>query len=425
VSRLFGGLRGRVTLTVFAVTAVLYAVAATLLFLRIVDTGRDTIERRVDDVLDRMETDLRAGVSTLRVETADGVSAVLVDVGHPVSERAGELVVERRIDVGGRDGLLIGRASVRALNDGLRSLHVGLWLAVPLAAAFTALVAGMATGRALRPVDDITELAARIGPEAVERVPVPDTGDEIERLALTVNAMLERISEGRQAQERFTSDAAHELRTPLMALHGEIELIALGRGDAESNDRMARQAERLEVLVDDLVLLATLDEGRPLDAQTFELLAFLRGEIDAIVPTAALHDPDLTDASNATDDPEGTAAPDSTITADRRLLGRAVDNLLANARRHAVERVAVVVERDSVYWSIHVDDDGPGLADERAAEVFGRFGRLDEARSIDGGGSGLGLAIVDAVTRSHGGTVCAGRSEWGGARLTIRLPRER
>ena len=415
--RAWGGLRGRVALTVLCVTAVLYSVLAVLLFLVVVHSGRDAIERRVDEVLDRMEADLRAGESTVRTETPDGIVATLVNPGDVPPVARGQLVVTRPIRLTTGDAVLVGSGSVAALNDSLRPLHRALWFGVPLASLFTALIAGLATRRALRPVDDITSLAARVGPGAVDRVPVPATGDEIERLALTVNEMLDRIAEGHRSMQRFTSDAAHELRTPLMALQGELEISARGFGDEGSLDRMQRQADRLAELVDGLVLLSTLDEGRPLSLTPTDLLALVRDEAEAACPSCTV------------------VGPSTPLVGDEELLARAVRNLLGNARRHAasavVATVATVDTADAADANgshdaevvLHVDDDGAGLDEASVARVFERFHRMDEARSADAGGAGLGLAIVESVARSHGGRVVAGRGPLGGARFTLTLPR--
>ena len=133
--------------------------------------------------------------------------------------------------IGSNSFELIGHASQARLTDSLRSLYRGLWVGVPLGVIVTAAIAGLATRRALRPVSVITDLAATIDAgDSSMRVPVPETDDEIEHLARTVNEMLDRIAAGRTAQRQFTSDAAHELRTPLMALQGEIELAIRATG---------------------------------------------------------------------------------------------------------------------------------------------------------------------------------------------------
>jgi len=260
----------------------------------------------------------------------------------------------------------------------------------------------------LRPVGSITALAGTIGgANNGARVPVPDTGDEIERLATTVNAMLDRIEEGRAAQRQFTSDAAHELRTPLMALQGELELVASNAQPVDDAllERLDSLCGRLGERIDDLVLLSTLDEARPIALAPIDLLALVREEAAVVAPTAEVN---------------GTSVE---VSLDRALVARAIRNLLANARRHAVDRVAVTVaEADGQVW-LHVDDDGPGADPSQRDEIFRRFTRLDEARTADRGGAGLGLAIVASVAEAHGGGVDLAVSPFGGARFSLWLPR--
>jgi len=408
-ARYLVGVRGRVTLTVLVVTAALYTVLGTLLFLQVVRSGRQSITQRIDEVLDQLETQVAAGQVAVGIDTADGVAARVIAGGDDDVPPAGpgELQVVRPV-AGGRSPLvLVGTASTRNLNRSLRPLHRALWVGVPAAAMFTAAVAGAATGRALRPVDGISRLAARIGPDAADRVPVPATDDEIRHLALTVNGMLDRISEGRRAMDRFTTDAAHELRTPLMALQGELELSARGLDDPHSLDRMQRQAARLGELVDDLVLLSGLHEGgRPLRWEPVDLAELVRAEAETAAPACQV-----------------TAPEPATVEGDRRLLARAVRNMLTNAHRHAAGEVRVAAHAVAGGGAeVVVDDDGSGVPPDQVDTVFERFARLDEARSADAGGSGLGLAIVAGVAAAHGGTVTVGRGPLGGARFTLRLP---
>jgi signal transduction histidine kinase len=405
----FVGVRGRVTFTVLVVTAALYSVLGTIGFVQIASSGRDAIEERIVEVLDQFEATVRAGSGAVTISTADGVTASAIS-GTVVPEAPqGTLQVTRTVEVNGTTLTLVGVSSQARLTDSLRSLYRGLWIAIPLASIVTALMAGLATRRALRPVGDITDLAATIGgSQTGARVPVPDTGDEIERLAVTVNEMLDRIEEGRAAQRQFTSDAAHELRTPLMALQGELELVRDHGAavDGELLTRLDALGRRLGDRIDDLVLLSTLDEARPLALAPTDLLDVVRDEAASVVPPA-------------------TVVGDSvTVVVDRVLVARAVRNLLANARRHARADVAATVTSDGTRVWVHVDDDGPGVDPAARADMFRRFARLDEARSVDRGGAGLGLAIVASVAEAHNGGAEASDSPLGGARLSMWLPRE-
>ncbi|MGZ4679704.1 MAG: HAMP domain-containing sensor histidine kinase, partial [Ilumatobacteraceae bacterium] len=269
-----------------------------------------------------------------------------------------------------------------------------------------------ATRRALRPVSVITDLAATIDAgDSTMRVPVPETDDEIQHLARTVNEMLDRIAAGRAAQRQFTSDAAHELRTPLMALQAEIELAIRSPHSADEAflHRLEALGDRLAQRVDDLVLLSTLDEQPPLDRRSVDVVEVVRAEA-ATMP-----------AGGDTPNIEILGGPTPAMI-DEHLVARAVRNLMVNACRHAHHAVRVeTMTTDGSVW-IHVDDDGAGVAAEDREVIVRRFGRLDQARNADAGGAGLGLAIVASVARAHNGDLVVGDSPLGGARISLRLP---
>ena len=242
-------------------------------------------------------------------------------------------------------------------------------------------------------------------------MPVPDTDDEVEHLARTVNEMLDRIAAGQQAQRQFTSDAAHELRTPLMALLGEIELARRSSAppDPQLLARLDDLAQRLARRVDDLVLLSTLDEQPPLDRRPTDLLEVVRTEAAAM----AVGDPAPAIA---------VVGHETTAVVDERLVSRAVRNLLSNACRHAAGTVRAEVDASGDRVWVHVDDDGPGVPAAERELVLRRFGRLDEARRVDSGGAGLGLAIAASVAQAHGGDVVVSDADLGGARISLWVP---
>lgn len=403
------GLRGRVTVTVLAVTAVVFSALATIGFIRIADGGRAAIRERTAGVADELVASIEAGAPATGLTTADGVRASVVPAGASAPARDGEVVVVRRARGVGGEMLVVARSAEAPLTDSLRSLYRVLWIGVPTAAVVSAVLAGAATRRALRPVDDITTLAASIGPDpAGMRVPEPGSADEIDRLARTVNGMLDRIEAGRTAQRRFTSDAAHELRTPLTAIQGELDLVAAGVevADGATIARMQAQCRRLGDRIDDLVLLATMDEGRAIGRGPVDLGALVETEVRAVASAAEVLIP-------------GSVV----VVGDDALLARAVRNLVANGARHAKATVAVTVELDKAgrAW-VHVDDDGPGIPPESRQHVLTRFGRLDEARSAGAGGAGLGLAIVASLAAAHGGGVEVGDAPIGGARVSLWVP---
>ena len=279
--RALSGVRGRVVFTVLVVTACLYSLLGTVGFLYIANSGRDAIRERVGNVIDQLESELRNGTGTVSITTPDGVEAVAINPDATLPATGNDVVVRREVAIGAQRLVLVGHASQARLNDSLRSLHRGLWIGVPLAVLLTATIAGLATSRALRPVSVITNMAHVVGDGDVsQRVPVPDTDDEIEHLARTVNEMLDRIAAGRTAQRQFTSDAAHELRTPLMALQGEIELAMRSPSDVDAAflTRIDSLTKRLAHRVDDLVLLSTLDEQPPLHRVLVDVVDVVRAE---------------------------------------------------------------------------------------------------------------------------------------------------
>ncbi|MFC9977347.1 sensor histidine kinase [Spirillospora sp. NPDC127200] len=297
------------------------------------------------------------------------------------------------------------------LANGLLEITMGALCAVVLAL----LAWGMwrAVGRALRPVARIEgELAEINAAELDRRVPVPDTGDEIERLARTLNRTLDRLELSADRQRQFVADASHELRTPLTGLRTRVEL-ALDDPDDTDLPQTLREvlgdADRLHRIVDDLLALARLDAGVQPDREPLDLGRLVAGELaawDARVPVKA----DLA---------EGVA-----VTGNRLQLTRVLANLLTNADRHAESVVEVSVRAEGGEAVLEVRDDGPGILPADRERVFERFTRLDSARSRGAGGSGLGLSIAREIVTRHGGRLEAEGVPGGGqgTRLVLRMP---
>lgn len=270
--------------------------------------------------------------------------------------------------------------------DGL--LAVGVPAAILLAAAAGFLVAGAG----LRPIERMRRRAEVIGTNDLsERLPTPESRDELGRLATTLNGMLARLEEGFARERTFVADASHELRTPIARLKAELELADNDRrGLAELRDavRSARaEADLLGRLADDLLVLARSDQGRlPVRPETIVLAPFLR---------------DL--AMRFGLDPEIVECPSWMLAeADPVRLHQAVGNLLDNAARHAGGATAVVATVRGGAVAVHVRDDGPGVPAALREHAFERFTRADAAR--EQGGAGLGLSIVAAIAAAHHGT---------------------
>jgi two-component system, OmpR family, sensor kinase len=281
-------------------------------------------------------------------------------------------------------------------------------------------------GVGLRPLTEVERTASAISSgDLTRRVRVTTGRTEIGRLGLAINAMLDRIEQAFAAERaadarlrQLVTDAAHELRTPLTSLRGYAELFR--RGAATSGEDLAasmrgieEESQRLASLVDDLLLLARLDEGAPTPSEPVDLVGVVRSAIEA----ARAVEPER---------PIAFEAPvEAFVLGDRGRLRQVADNRLANVRVHTPARApaSVVVTAGPSTVALEVSDQGPGLAPDVRARVFERFYRVDPARSHDGGGAGLGLSIVAAIAGAHGGSARALASEDGaGATFRIELP---
>lgn len=284
----------------------------------------------------------------------------------------------------------------------------------------------------LRPLDDIEVTAAHIAAgDLSQRVDRADDHTEVGRLGTSLNNMLGQIETAfaeRQESEdalrssearlrRFVADASHELRTPLAAVQAYAELFDRGASDHPEDlprlmHNLQKEAARMGVLVEDLLLLTRLDQGRPLEQRPVDLGAIAAEAVEA----ARAVDPDRPVELRI----EGSVE----VPGDRVRLRQVLDNLLGNVRVHdgTFGAVEVVVEAVGDRAELRVADHGPGLDPEHAAKVFERFYRADPSRSRADGGSGLGLSIVQAITEAHGGTATHRPTPGGGATFVISLP---
>lgn len=287
-----------------------------------------------------------------------------------------------------------------------------LGLGLPAAVLFVAAVAWWAAGRALRPVERMRDELARItATDMSSRVPQPRTGDEIARLAATMNETLDRLADAAVRQRRFVADAAHELRSPLAGLRNIAEVAATHGGTVDPQV-LRTGTERLQRLTDDLLLLARLERTASVRGKSVDIAAIaeeLVGERRYRVP------PDERFVVVA----DGPAL----VIGREEELGRMVQNLLDNASRYACHHINVTVtepEPDLVRVEVH--DDGPGIAEADRERVFERFARVDEARDRCHGGAGLGLAIARDIAERCGGRLYAADATCG-ARLVAELPK--
>jgi two-component system, OmpR family, sensor kinase len=296
-----------------------------------------------------------------------------------------------------------------------------------LGGTLLALLAGLAVAnRAMRPIKALTGLAREITStrDPSKRIPVPATDDEVGELARTMDDMLEALDQARAERERslerqreFVADASHELRTPLTSVQANLELLQAG-GDGSADDQHAVESalsstRRMSGLVSDLLLLARADAGRRAARTDVDLTEIASGALEEVEPLAP---------SRAIERRLDRPLP---LLGNPDELHRLIRNLLENAVRHTPGDTAIRLRarRDGDDAVLEVLDDGPGFPEGMEEQVFDRFVRGDgPADTAGGGGSGLGLAIVRAVAESHGGSVEAGSSPPGGARVTVRLP---
>lgn len=297
-----------------------------------------------------------------------------------------------------------------------------MWSLSGSALGLTLLIAGstwLAAGRLLRPIEAIRSRFADLGAHHLDRrVPVPRGGNEIARLATTVNDTLGRLEAAVDQQRSFVADASHELRTPLAALRIELEL-ALRRPENTDWRQVVTDALgdtlRLQNLTTELLLLARLDgvtaDAGPPDSHLIDMADLVREELGRRRTPSR-----LTLVPHIGQEP-------FLVHGSRGLLARVLANLLDNAERHATTTVIVRLEQGPGRHTLRleVQDDGLGIPPEHQARIFERFTRLDEARARDTGGAGLGLAIAHRITALHHGTLTLNPTV-SGAHFTVRLP---
>lgn len=330
------------------------------------------------------------------------------------------------------DLLLLG-IPVTQTGDSLWHLLV-IELLVSAAALAVALLLGVILVRVgVKPLVDVEQTAEQIM-EGDLQARVPErfgSGTEIGRLTRVLNSMLARLSDDlreREANEaaltrsearmrEFLADASHELRTPIAAVSAYAQLFAEGaQSRPEDLARVLKGIEtetaRMGRLVSDLMLLASLDEGRPIEMHPVELVSICADAVHAARAVGAEWPLEL------------VAAEPVEVLGDATRLRQVVDNLLSNVRVHtpAGTTASVTVTRSGAVALIEVADHGPGLEGEARERVFERFFREDASRTRASGGAGLGLAIVRAIAEAHGGSVQMTKTPGGGATFSVRLP---
>jgi two-component system OmpR family sensor kinase len=455
------GTRARLTLTYAAVFAIIAGIAAAAFYVYFARLEAGTI----DDSLAAQAQAVTAGLDsnngrvsfqggdTLPGQTSEGIAvdALLVDAQGTILDRSGQAPPEAAVDAAVRSALttdqpMVTTIAVGGVDQRVRAQKVTTTagppvvlvvsrsmaeeestvrrmaiLLVGVVAALTAIasVLGYAVaGRALRPVREIAATAHDISEHDLHRrIELDLPPDELGELAATFNAMLSRLESAFGVLQRFTADAAHELRAPLAVMRAEVDVsLRQPRRGAEYRktlDGLRAEIERLSRLADHLLVLARADAGelRP-GMEPLDVPDFLEERVDQWRPLAAAHDIQVR-----------TDLPDvGQLRADRELLRGLVDNLLDNAVKHTPSggTISVTAVREGDWWRVEVADTGPGVPPELRATLFERFSRGDPARSRDTGGAGLGLALCAAIAHAHGGTIAL--ADGPGARFVVRLP---
>lgn len=346
--------------------------------------------------------DFRVDTTTCEEYTGLGPNDCFLVVGYAIADSAyGDVMV-----------LAAYRTPVGLANGTLETVMAGMALAL---LAASGLVIWVGVGRALRPVEAISEQMEAISArELHRRLRVPRTHDEIAHLARTANASLDRLEEAVTRQRRFVSDASHELRNPIAGMRTKLEVeLSDPEPDPRARERLLTallsDTERLENIVTDLLELARLGSDVAASRERFDLAALARHEFGSRTQVVDLH----------------VHTPDEVpVCMDRLRTTRVLTNLVANAERHAHERIDLVVRREADGTAVvEVHDDGAGVPEAERERIFERFARLRESKELDPEGSGLGLAISREIAKAYGGTLTAGRSDLlGGALFTLRVP---
>jgi heavy metal sensor kinase len=444
----------RVTLVFTAVMAVVLAAAGLFLYLRLESSLNSSIDSDLESRSQQLIREMRvvnAGIGeaarSLLDKRAEDFAQVLLLSGHKFlphrQPRVPSVLSAHRASAARRNPIIFERparsgeperylarpfqfetrrlivvvgASLQSRNDALDSLLTLLLIGGPIALLLAAIAAYATVGAALRPVEAMRGRAAEVSAAGSrQRLPVPRARDELHRLGVTLNEMLDRLQTALERERAFVDDASHELRTPLAAHKTELELaLRYGATTEELRSAIASaidEADRLAQLAESLLVIARSDKGElalKLEPVAIpDVLATLRERLGARAQRQG--------RSLLFED----GSP-GIVEADRVRLEQALGNLVENALRYGDGTVRVWSRSADGCIEIHVSDEGPGFPPDFLPHAFERFRRADTARSDDG--TGLGLAIVEAIAEAHGGRAGARNPSGGGADVWIDVP---
>ncbi|MCW2604760.1 MAG: tcrY [Pseudonocardiales bacterium] len=377
----------------------------------------------------------------------------LMTVGAVSGNEQWRVVVQPVTLTDGSPGTILVAQSLGDVRGTVERLEVLLAIIGGIVVALIAMLGYLIVRLSFRPLRQVEHTAAAIAAgDLTRRVPDADPRTEVGQLARALNTMLAGIEaafseraaseaaarrsaeqmrlsesaalESERRMRRFVADASHELRSPLTSIRGFAELYRQGAAPADEDvrrlmRRIEDEAKRMGLLVEDLLMLARLDQQRPLAQSPVDLLA---------IAADAVHDAQTVNPGRSIRLDVGSTDPPPIVTGDEPRLRQILANLVGNAVQHTpVEaavsvRVATEVGAGSSVVVLTVADEGPGMSPEDAGRVFERFYRTDQSRGRNDGGSGLGLSIVAALVAGHGGTVGVATSPGAGSTFTVTLP---
>jgi signal transduction histidine kinase len=446
------GVRGRSTAAAVLVVAVALGIGAVILILllqrTLVTSVSDQAESRAFDVANQVQEEGEVGLPKELIENTKPTQLIQVinaqnrviassspktnevplsktrpAVGETVVSEVGDmplidndhdhLLVTRGTEFQGNRYTVVVTSSLETQRASVATVTTYLMIGFPVLLVLVGVATWVLVGQALRPVERIRSRVHGIGVEQLaDRVPVPATEDEIARLAVTMNEMLDRLQSGQETQRRFVADASHELRSPIASLMAALEVISndpTGRAGLALHEVMQAETERMRRLVEDLLLLAKADDtGLQMQRTDVDLDDLVDAELRRLRSAGG---PEI----------EGVV-PAVRVSGDPDKLSQVIRNLADNAVRAAHSKVRFTLAEHDGTATVEVEDDGDGIPEGERDRVFERFVRLDVSRDRGSGGSGLGLSIVQEVVRGHGGTVRIVDSQLGGARFVVTLP---
>jgi two-component system OmpR family sensor kinase len=454
-------IRTRLTLWYVGLLAVILIVVGAFLLVRLQTGLLDGVDQNLDDRASEVASDLQGGdprieslnTSSLRALSRGAFAAQLESrdghVGRSTADPTGRVPmidseVRARVLAGqtvrltsrlgperarfrvlavpyptrGTDVLVVARSLVD-VDESVRRLRLLLIVAVPVAVAVAGAGGWGLARKALLPVGRMTSKAGLISADRLqERLAVPRSRDELGRLAGTLNGMLDRIERGVQEQQRLVADASHELRTPLAVMRSEIDVWlrapALPTQAREALESVGEEVERMSRILDNLLTLARIDEGR------LDLLCAPQ-RLDELVTDVVAKLRPIAQAKGIALEVGGE---DSEVLADGPRFELVITNLVDNAIKYTGPggRVRVLLWRDRHEAGVTVSDTGPGIREDALPHLFDRFYRADPARSRSAGGSGLGLAICREIVTAHGGRLWAASKVGVGSSFSLAMP---